>query len=125
MTQTNRRNEHAIMAVIGQTAQPAHAERDNIGILIGPMTEREAYQFVRAFCAYSQHRKHRFELQLQDWTPVDIEPPSEPPPRPRDDGDEYPPGRGWEPAPNVERAFFFVFVSVLCGVLLAALFLAL
>lgn len=103
----------------------ATTERDNIGVLIGPMTEGEAYEFVRAFFQFSQHRKHRFQIQLQDWTPVDLDPPAEPPPRPRDDGDEYPPGRGWEPAPNVERAFFWAFLSAICGVLLAMLFLAL
>lgn len=114
-----------IKGAMGQADQQKQTERDNIGILIGPMTEREAYQFVRAYCQFSQYRKHRFQLQLQDWTPVDIDTPSEPAPRPRDDGDDYPPGPGWEPAIGFERAFFCAFLAAICGVLLAALFLVL
>lgn len=107
-----------------RTQESEASTRRDIGVLVGPMTQREAYYFVRAFCEFSQHCRHRFDLQIQEWQPADLEPPSQPPPRPRDDGDDYPPGRGWEPVVGVERVFFWAFLCAICGVLLAALFLS-
>lgn len=100
--------------------------RRDIGVLVGPMNETEAHEFIRAF--YRFGKPHRFGLQLQAWDPLDSgcgDAPPHGPTRPRDDGDEYPPGRGWKPLSKAERLFFFGVMCGLCSVLLLVLFLVL
>lgn len=108
------------------TKESEASTRRDIGVLVGPMNEAEAHEFIRAFYRFA--KPHRFGLQLQAWDPLDSGCGDDPPhetTRPRDDGDDYPPGPGWEPAIGFERAFFWAFLAAICGVLLAALFLAL